>query len=100
MGKDVVADVVAESGDPVYEPGILKDMQGMSCGLAGHAVVRAQAGDRGRCLAGCEFSRGDALAQYRGDADVCPRVRPVPVTAGCCGCLLIAGRYHSLRILD
>ena len=46
-GKGVVADVVAESGDPVYEPGILKDMQCMSCGLAGHAVVGAKAGDRG-----------------------------------------------------
>ena len=72
----------------------------MSCGLAGHAVVRAQAGDRGRRLAGYEFSRGDALAQYRGDVDACPRVCPVPVTAGCCGCLLIANRYHALSILD
>jgi hypothetical protein len=83
--------VVAESRDPVYEPGILTDMQCMSCGLAGHAVVCAKAGDRGRCLAGCEFSCGDALAQYSGDADVCPRVCPVPATAGCCGCLLIVG---------
>jgi len=73
----------------VYKPGILKDMQCVSCCLAGHAKVCAQAGDRGRCLAGCQFSRGDALAQYRRDADVCPRVRLVPVTAGCCGCLFI-----------
>lgn len=36
--------MVAESGDPVHEPGILKHMQCMSRGLAGHAVVRAQAG--------------------------------------------------------
>ena len=100
LGKDVIADVVAESGDLVYEPGILKDMQCMSRGLAGHAVVRAKAGDRGRCLTGYEFSRGDALAQYRGDADVCPRVCPVPATAGRCGCLLIANRYHDLSILD
>jgi len=53
--NDVIADVVAESGDLVYEPGILKDMQCMSCGLAGHAVVRAKAGDRGRCTTGYEF---------------------------------------------
>ena len=91
MGKSVVADVVAESGDPVYEPGILKDMQCVSYGLAGHPVICAQAGERGRCLAGCQVSRGDALTQYRGDVDVCPRVGPVPVTAGCCGCLLIMG---------
>ena len=38
----------------------------MSCGLAGHAVVRAKAGDRGRCMTGYEFSCGDALAQFRG----------------------------------
>ena len=91
-------------GSRVRGPGIRarhpEGQQGMSCGLAGHAVVRAQAGDRGRCMTGYEFFCGDALAQYLGDADVCPRVCPVPVAAGCCGCLLIANRYHALSILD
>ena len=56
VGLDVVADVVAESGDTVYEPGILKDVECMRCGLAGHAVVCAKAGDRGCCLAGRQLS--------------------------------------------
>src|SRR5580704_2113678 len=88
-GTDVTADVVAESGDLVYESGILKGMQCVSCGLAGHAVVGAETGDRGRGMTGCEFSCGDALSQCRGDADVRPQVCPVPVTAGCWGCSLI-----------
>jgi hypothetical protein len=67
--RDVVADVVADSGNPVYELGILKDVERMSRGLSGHAVVGAQPGDRGRCLAGCQFSRGDAPGQQCGDAE-------------------------------
>lgn len=95
-----MADVVSESGDPVHKAGILKDMQRVSRGLAGHAMVRAQAGDRGDRLARCQVSRQDTLAQNRGNSDVGPRVCPVPVAAGCWHCLLIAGRCHSLRILD
>ena len=46
----------------MHKPGTLKDVQCVSCGLAGHAVVCAQAGNRGRRLAGCQVSRKDALA--------------------------------------
>ena len=43
--EGVVADVVTESRDSVYEPGISKHVQRMSCGLAGDAVVCTQTGD-------------------------------------------------------
>jgi hypothetical protein len=46
MGMDVIADAVAESRDPVYEPGIPEDVQCADCGLADRAVVCAQAAAR------------------------------------------------------
>ena len=67
------------------EAAILKDTQRMSCSLTGHAVVRAEAGDRGCRLAGCQVFRGDALTQHRGDAHVCSRIRPGTSHGGCCG---------------
>jgi hypothetical protein len=43
--EGVVADVVTESGNSVYEPGISKHVQRVNCGLAGDAVVCTQTGD-------------------------------------------------------
>jgi hypothetical protein len=43
--EGVVVDAVTESGDSVYEPGISKHVQRVSCGLAGDAVVCTQTGD-------------------------------------------------------
>ena len=83
-GKDVSADVVAESGDPVYESGILKDMH-MSCGLAGHAVIRAQAGDGGRCMTGRSpaVMRSRSTAAIRRYALGSARYQSRRVAAGC-----------------
>jgi len=83
-GEDVAADVVSESGHPVDELGILQDVECVGCSLPGNAVVCAQAGDRGRWLAGGELARGDADTQQRGDADVRPRIRLVPAWVGVC----------------
>lgn len=58
----VTANVVSEPGDAVNQPGILQDVQCVSRGLPGYAVVGAQAGDRGCRLAWRELSCGDPLA--------------------------------------